>query len=747
MNYENQSGELNLNFQKELLYFKDDILKDLKSFESKLSSKYNDIQQSVETKLKYYDEKIEVLTEKMSNVSITSNQNKTLEEKIENINKFKDQIKDQVLTNEIKLDSTYKDLQNAIFKYDKMFSETVIYPGVIGNSCKYKTFHAFIDYLIIQIAQLNTFKEKNILDLKSYKSKLDNLISSFKLQIDNITNTMTEFTTKSVNDCEDRIKNILKIYDDKLQDMRIENNKYLVVIKDEFIKIKEEWEKVLQIKKDIYYRFDNEVSNMKESYNNVSLKFEGYKKEFNLIKNRFTQLSEFIKDVRFRVNLGNGITKRDALNLSNKIDFTKKQVYIDPHESYMNLVKNAKKSNYINKFIKNISRADSGLILTGQKRKSVINPIVQNSFEKPIENYYKTLKKQKSVGADLVKNFIFSNKIHSNNSFNKLNLSVTPKNFEEDNENKIKIIENKSDSEKSDKKLENIFKKIETKKISIINNNSINNNINNKVIDNNNNKNEHIVNISLGGELNLKNYENIRKKKKYKSKEGRINMKFTNSIDDNSNKKLNISDKIDEESSLIQNKSYSIFPKIQNKSKEELTNENDKNTNNPIIILSKTTRNNKNDKNILNQKSNTSNQLIYENSNINKIKGKEIVTSFENKIQKIKNKQNPYKHNLDSNIKNNSDNLYYNKYDSNSDNLLINKKQNNMKNDYSLNNNKANINKTQNFSKNQNILNYSQDKGVSDNYYYNLMINEDLNATNTGLKSLPKTHYGSMKRK
>ena len=117
MNYENQSGELNLNFQKELLYFKDDILKDLKSFESKLSSKYNDIQQSVETKLKNYDEKIEVLTEKMSNISITSNQNKILEEKIENINKFKDTIKDQVLTNEIKLDSTYKDLQNAIFKY------------------------------------------------------------------------------------------------------------------------------------------------------------------------------------------------------------------------------------------------------------------------------------------------------------------------------------------------------------------------------------------------------------------------------------------------------------------------------------------------------------------------------------------------------------------------------------------------------------------------------------------------------
>ena len=93
--------------------------------------------------------------------------------------------------------------------------------------------------------------------------------------------------------------------------------------------MKKEWEKMLQIKKDIYYKFDNETSNIRESYNNISLKFEGYKNEFNLIKNRFTQLSEFIKDVRFRVNINNGMTKRDALNLSNKINFCKKQYYIE----------------------------------------------------------------------------------------------------------------------------------------------------------------------------------------------------------------------------------------------------------------------------------------------------------------------------------------------------------------------------------------------------------------------------------
>ena len=55
---ENQSENQNITLQKELLYFKDDILKDLKRFESKLTSKYNETQQSIEIKLKYYDEKI-----------------------------------------------------------------------------------------------------------------------------------------------------------------------------------------------------------------------------------------------------------------------------------------------------------------------------------------------------------------------------------------------------------------------------------------------------------------------------------------------------------------------------------------------------------------------------------------------------------------------------------------------------------------------------------------------------------------
>ena len=83
-------------------------------------------------------------------------------------------------------------------------------------------------------------------DLKAYKVKLENLIESFKSQIENITLTLTEFTIKNVSDCESRIKNEWNIYDDKLQDIRLENNKYIIELQKKFNSLIIDWEKVLE---------------------------------------------------------------------------------------------------------------------------------------------------------------------------------------------------------------------------------------------------------------------------------------------------------------------------------------------------------------------------------------------------------------------------------------------------------------------------------------------------------------------
>ena len=75
---------------------------------------------------------------------------------------------------------------------------------------------------------------------------------------------------------------------------------------------------------------DKEVNDLKHRENIVIQNFDNFKSEFKLIKNRFTQLSEFIKDLRFRKNVGKeNLSKKEAMKMSNLINFKKKQAFVE----------------------------------------------------------------------------------------------------------------------------------------------------------------------------------------------------------------------------------------------------------------------------------------------------------------------------------------------------------------------------------------------------------------------------------
>ena len=194
-------------YQKELLHFKNDLLKDFKRIESKLNEKYSDSINDLKLRLKDYDNKFDNVNKKIMELSNTISNDNTIKDNINKLNEFKEKTKKKILEDEIQLNQTNNELHKAITKYDKLLSDSVLYPGIIGNLCKFKNFHEFIDYTLQQISQLNSFKDKSLFDLKAYKVKLENLIESFKSQIENITLTLTEFTIKNVSDCESRIKN------------------------------------------------------------------------------------------------------------------------------------------------------------------------------------------------------------------------------------------------------------------------------------------------------------------------------------------------------------------------------------------------------------------------------------------------------------------------------------------------------------------------------------------------------------
>ena len=78
---------------------------------------------------------------------------------------------------------------------------------------------------MLNINQMVTNKDKNNLDFKSYKAKLESLIKSFKMQADSIIMNSTEFTNKKIEDFEKKLQGLLSNQESKLFDLKMENSK------------------------------------------------------------------------------------------------------------------------------------------------------------------------------------------------------------------------------------------------------------------------------------------------------------------------------------------------------------------------------------------------------------------------------------------------------------------------------------------------------------------------------------------
>ena len=131
------------------------------------------------------------------------------------------------------------------------------------------------------------------------------------------------------------MKNIIKETNENLEKSKKQMNEYIKEIQESVIKFQEKLGEFDELKNKITQEIKEEGKKLKEENDYTLNIFKGYKKEINLIKDRFTQLSEFIKDVRFKINLGQEVKRREIGQITSKIDFSKKQKVSD--DKYLNL--------------------------------------------------------------------------------------------------------------------------------------------------------------------------------------------------------------------------------------------------------------------------------------------------------------------------------------------------------------------------------------------------------------------------
>ena len=369
-----------LSIQKDIMYFKDDVLNSIKQMNHKLNLKYAETTENIQSQLSSYDSKINALSSQIVSLSNLISKDKSIDDKIESLTLFKSQIESTLTTLQVRETLLTKQLSDAIYKYDKAIVDNLLLPGIIGSNCKYKSFREFTDFILTQISQFTTFKDKQIFDLESYKTKIESISKSLSSQVNTLNTTVMNSTNESIKESEKRIKDLLQIYNDRLEDMRVENSRYIIDTKTQFNKMLNEWKNMSNIRDEIYTRFDNEVGNIIEKNKHLLNVFDDYKKEFKLIKNRFTQLSDFIRDIRFRLNGGN-VKRKDAYQMSNAINFNKRQT-LDKKDNYNRFVKNLKGSNTAESFLKKYisGEVDLGTIMEPRRNRKQIEHLNQNEI-------------------------------------------------------------------------------------------------------------------------------------------------------------------------------------------------------------------------------------------------------------------------------------------------------------------------------------------------------------------------------
>ena len=268
------------NITMDLVRFKNDILKDIRAFELSLNDKYLKAGDYIKENISKFELKINSFNKKiteLSNLIITDN---SIREKVESLIQFKEEMKDSIFKRRARFNDFETRIDNNINRINNILTDSVIYPSLIGKTAKFKTFHEFIDYVVRELAQLNIFKEKSGLDLTPYKRKIDRTIDAFKIQMNNFSSR--NYIDHSINQTEEKLTNLLKIYEDRLEKTRIENSQYAFVLQ----KKAEEMEKEME-------KFQNDMAIKLESINNN----DENSNDINYIKNRLNKINQVIKEL------------------------------------------------------------------------------------------------------------------------------------------------------------------------------------------------------------------------------------------------------------------------------------------------------------------------------------------------------------------------------------------------------------------------------------------------------------------
>ena len=637
----------------ELNKFKDNILLLLKERDKLYLSKLYEYKSKTEKIKTDFDSVNKIINTKFSNIiDMQAKMNSRLDQ-LNNYETFVAKTNDKITSHEIRLTNMREDFSKATQKYDKIYLDNLELPGYIGHCAKYKNCKNFFLDVIKDLATLNKYREKNIIDLKMYKEKLETIISSMNSILDNNNQSqikyINEVKEKILKDCN----SMFESFCGDMKEIRVENSKYAVDLMSHTLELTKKWEKIEKIREDLMENFNYSVNKYQMLTDDTIKSFEDFKVEYNIIRRKFMELAEFIKDVRFRKNIGENVKKKEVKAMVKKIlskrkSFEAKDVkLLSDIENIENIdykqYYNVDIKNYDNNNENNNDKRSNSFKLNQDKKNEKIN-IHKNKNKKnnngaSKEMIYKRNNLNRTAeGSNTMKNFLSSTTNDINNNSSNQSLTVSPINIQNlksscinrvysseilNNKKNVNInIHNKQENKTNNNNNSN--KQNENKKNT---KETIGNEIKEKlyskenslVYNNNNNTFDNKIKVEENNQVNEKENTHIQNINELNNNNNNLNKDSNNNTKDNTNN--NIENNELNNTKIGRNHDYSQInlPKVISHSYniESKANLNDETSIiSDVVTINKD--NNKNKDNIIGISSEKSLSFISENNNVNK---------------------------------------------------------------------------------------------------------------------------------
>ena len=239
----------NYDLQKELLFFKNDILKDMRNLEAKQAEKLINFKEEQTKIFNKYETKFLEQSEKityLSNMIVDYFRKEKFESYFE---EFKKKLEKNFAEMATKIYSLQGELKDVLYQQEKYFKENVLYPGVIGYQCKFKDLHAFIDYVLESIEQIEIYQETiKGYELHKIRKNLESDLNTIQSKLKTNFQILTKFTTEKVNESEQKMLKVLNDYNSQFVDVRIENNKNADNLMKKMEEVEHNFDQIIKIR-------------------------------------------------------------------------------------------------------------------------------------------------------------------------------------------------------------------------------------------------------------------------------------------------------------------------------------------------------------------------------------------------------------------------------------------------------------------------------------------------------------------